>query len=353
MEENKTAVQVDYRKVFSEIWKRKKIYFIVVPTIIVLSSLYIICIPRTYTTDTEIIPETSNDAMTGGSSTLSSLASTFGFDMSAMKSEDAITPLMYPDLMNDNGFIIQMLKIKVSNSENTLHTDYFTYLYKHQKAPWWEKMINSIKYMMSSKNKEEAKDYNIKDPYHISRKQNKLVEKVRQNVSIKVDKKTGSITIGVTDQDPLICKTVADSVRGQLERFIINYRTKKVREDYEYYKKLTEEAHKDYQKQRQLYGSFADADEEVILESYRQKQEELENEMQLKYNTYTTMSHQMEAARAKVLAKTPAFTLVKGAAVPVKPDGPKRLFFVLVWTILAFIGTSLYVLRNILLPQNE
>jgi hypothetical protein len=40
--------------------------------------------------------------------------------------------------------------------------------------------------------------------------------------------------------------------------------------------------------------------------------------------------------------------LVKGASVPLKPSGPKRMIFVLVMTILAFCGTTIYVLRDII-----
>ena len=57
----------------------------------------------------------------------------------------------------------------------------------------------------------------------------------------------------------------------------------------------------------------------------------------------------METARAKVLAKTPAFTLIKGAAVPIKPESPKRMLFVIMWAFIAILGTTIYVLRDITL----
>ena len=64
--------------------------------------------------------------------------------------------------------------------------------------------------------------------------------------------------------------------------------------------------------------------------------------MQLKYNTYTTLMTQYQAAKAKVQERTPAFTLVQGAAVPIKPAGPKRMIFVIGMCVLAVFGTSLY-----------
>ena len=81
---------------------------------------------------------------------------------------------------------------------------------------------------------------------------------------------------------------------------------------------------------------------DVMLESVKAKRNDLENDMQLKYNTYSTMMTQYQAAKAKVQERTPAFTLVQGAAVPIKPSGPKRMLFVIGMCVLAVIVTSLY-----------
>lgn len=347
MERQQEYTVVDWRKVFKEIWKRKKLYFIVVPIVMILASLYIVSIPRGYTTDTEIIPETQGD-LNSNTGALGSLASSFGFDMSNLESSDAITPMLYPDLLKDNGFIVSLFKIKIITQDGKIKTDYFTYISKYQKKAWWNKIIGEIK---SKFTKKQASTKKQLDPYDLPKKTDDVVKNIRNSLSIKVDKKTGSITISVSDQDPLVCKTIADSARTRLENFITNYRTKKAKDDYAYYKKLTEEAHADYQKIRRQYGSYSDANEDVILQSVKSKQEDLENEMQLKYNAYTTLSTQMDAARAKVLAKTPAFTLIQGAAVPIKPESPKRMIFVLVWAFIAFGGTTIYVLRDIILPK--
>jgi uncharacterized protein involved in exopolysaccharide biosynthesis len=104
-----------------------------------------------------------------------------------------------------------------------------------------------------------------------------------------------------------------------------------------------EEAKASYEKARRLYGSYSDANSEVILESYRAKQNDLENDMQLKYNNYTTMVTQYQAAKAKVQERTPAFTMIKGANVPIKASEPKRMFFVLGMLILGIFCTMCYI----------
>ena len=160
---------------------------------------------------------------------------------------------------------------------------------------------------------------------------------------MRVDKKTGIISIKTTAQDALICKTLADSACAHLQAFITEYRTKKAIIDKEYYKQLTEEAKENYEKARRLYASYADANSEVVLASYRTKLDDLENDMQLKFNNYTAMTTQYQAALARVQERTPAFTMIKGATVPYKPTGPKRMIFVVGMLIFASILLSLYV----------
>ena len=42
----------------------------------------------------------------------------------------------------------------------------------------------------------------------------------------------------------------------------------------------------------------------------------------------------------------PVFTLIKGAEVPIKPAGPKRMIFALVMTVLAAFILSVIILRK-------
>ena len=95
---------------------------------------------------------------------------------------------------------------------------------------------------------------------------------------------------------------------------------------------------------------MADASTNVRLRSVELKMEDVENDMQLKLNAYTTINTQLQAAKAKVQEKTPAFTVLKGAAVPVKPAGPKRILFIAEMLFLACFVVSMYILKSILKP---
>lgn len=337
--EKKDADIIDLSLIFKKIAARKKIFYKTLPIAFVLSCAYILCIPRYYASSLSLAPEISGTSMQG---TLGSIASSFGIDLGSMETTDAINPLLYPDLMDDNGFVVDLFSIRVRSMDGEIDCNYYDYLNKHQKTAWWKKPIGYIKNLFKEK-ETPKKNSGKQDPYILSKRQDDIAGAVRRNVVINVDKKTGVITISVQAQDPLICKTVADSVKERLQLYITDYRTNKARIDEKYYKELVVQAKQDYEKSRQLYSSFSDANTDIILESVRARQNDLENDMQLKYNTYSTLMTQYQAAKAKVQERTPAFTVVKGAAVPIKPAGPKRMLFVLGMTFMTFLLTSLYI----------
>ena len=348
MEVKKEMEVIDLRVVFKKIWSRRKLFYKVLPITFVVSCAIILCVPRYYTSSLSLAPEIGNSSGMGG--TLGSLASSFGLDLGAMETTDAINPMLYPDLMEDNGFVTGLFDINVKSMDGEINCSYYEYLTKHQKRAFWTYAIGWVKRLLTTKDQGGKKGGKF-DPYMLSKKQDDAAALIRSFVTISIDKKTAVITIETKAQDALICKTVADSVKERLQIFITNYRTNKSRIDEQYYKKLVDEAKADYEKARRLYASYADANMEVMLESYKATQADLENDMQLKYNTYTTLMTQYQAARAKVQERTPAFTLVKGAAVPIKPAGPKRMLFVIGMCILVTMITSLWLIRDVVKKQ--
>ena len=342
---------------FSQIWKtvcsKKKWYALGFAITFVLSSLYILDIPRYYQSQTTMAPESESTQASGGM--LNSLASSFGVNLSQAQSDDAIQPLIYPDLMNDNGFVAQLFNIKIHTIDDSISTTYYNYLRYHQKNSSLAKLKESIMAVFQKddfKGPKQGKGQKF-NPYFLSKKDNGIIEQIRQSVSINVDKKTNVISINTQAQDPLVCKTLADSVRQRLQEFITNYRTSKSRKDVEYYQKLTNDARATYEKTRRRYATISDQNMDLLLETEKSKVEDLENTMQLQYNAYTALNAQLEAARTKLRMYTPVFTTVEGAAVPVKPAGPKRMIFVIFCLFLTFIIMSFVFLKDLIFKKKD
>ena len=356
-QEPQPADIVDLKEVIKSVWNRRRLFYKVWAVTFVLSCIYILPIPRTYTASLLLAPELGG-SISGGS--LADLASTFGINMENMQTNDAFHPELYPEVISTNSFITDLFDVNVRTADGTLSTDYHTYLSKHQKQTFYKipyywlrrqlKKLAGPKQPVVADTQGEAEGRHSRfNPFILSEEDTKLVEKVRMLISCSIDKKTFVIKIQVADQDPLICATMADTVRVRLQDFITSYRTSKARGDMEYYKTLLDQARVEYQKALADYSAYADRHQNTILQAYLSERDELENNVAMKLNAFTAMNTQYEAAKAKVQERTPAFTLLKAATVPVKPDSPKRMIFVAAMLILATIGTGVYMLRDLIL----
>ena len=343
--EDKNKDVIDLRVITQKIIQQRRKFYLPLGITFVLSCVYIFSQPRYYTSDASLAPEMESSLGAGG--TLGSIASSFGIDLGDMQTSDAITPLLYPDLMNDNAFVCNLFNITVQTKDGELKTTYFDYLANHQKSPWWSGATSLLMNLFMSKEDDDVtNDSTSFNPYLLTNQQDEIVGKIQANITISVDKKTGVISLSVQDQDPLICKTMTDSVIVRLQNFITNYRTNKARTDVAYYTALVDSAHQEYVNAYMEHARYADANQHTVLESHRNKLTALENEMQLKYTSYSMLMAQLQAAQSKVQERTPAFTLLKGAALPIKPAGPKRMIFVAGMMMLVFFATALWIARK-------
>lgn len=351
-EENKNIIEeeessIDFGKLFQDIIKHKYLYLKVLPVTFIVAAIIALSMPNYYDCTVKLSPELSGSKSASG---LASLASSFGVNLgSAMgNSTEALFPTLYPDLMNSVDFKTSLFPVSVTiegdkeKGEADRTMSYYDYLKDEQKAPWWNAAIKGFFSIFG--NKEEKKE--ALDPFRLTKEQANIVKAIDEKVVCDVDKKTMVITISVTDQDPVICANMADTVKTRLQKFITDYRTNKARVDLEYSKKLYQETKARYEKARQKYAEFADANQDIILQTVRQKQTDLENEMQLQYNIYQQVAAQLQQAEAKVQEETPAFTTLQSATVPVKKTGPKRAQLCLIFLFLAFLATTAYIFHK-------
>ena len=336
---------IDFKKIFNDIVKHRMLYAKVLPIAFVLAAIYALALPNYYNCTVKLSPEMSGSKSTSG---LASLASSFGVNLgSGGAGTEALFPTLYPDLMNSVDFKTSLFHVPVTiegnkeKGEKDRTMSYYDYLSKEQKSPWWSQGIKAIMSMFNGQSSMVNEKVN---KFRLTREQAGIVKAIDQKVVCDVDKKTMVITINVTDQDPVIAATMADTVKTRLQNFITDYRTSKARVDLEYNRKICAETKARYEKARQLYAEFMDHNRDIILQTVRQKQTDLENEMQLQYNAYQQVAAQLLSAEAKVQEETPAFTTLQSATVPVMKAGPKRAQMCLIFVFLAFLGTTGWIL---------
>ena len=336
-------------QLWQDIKKHKKLFYKVLGITFIVSAIIMLSIPNYYKCTVMLAPELPGGNK--GTSGLASLASSFGVNLgSASAGADAIMPNLYPDLMNSVAFRASLFPVKVQQEDGDTAMTYYDYLENYQRLPWWSagmkavgKGISSVVSSIFGLEKETSDKVN---PFRLTKDQMAIVEKMEKKVVCDVDNKTFVITIDVTDQDPLIAATLADSVQTRLQDFITDYRTRKARIDLAYNQKLYKEAQERYEKARLKSAAYSDANRHAIFAEKQSEQTKLENEMQLQYRAYSQVATQLQLSEAKVQEETPAFTTLQPATVPVKKLGPKRAMTCLVFLFLAALATTVWAFHR-------
>lgn len=332
------------KKVIKDKWSLL-VFFIIFA---VLGIAVALMTPRTYSTDVVVAPELSSGSMPEG---LSDIASMVGVDLNNgnKSSVDAIYPQIYPDVISSNDFIVQLFNIPVTTEGAKNSKTYFDHITKDAKKGFWDYpktwMGNIVKKITGKKDTTNLADAStVIDPVHLNKVQSDIRDAIRSQVTCVVDKKTNVITITAKDFDRFVSAEVADTVQKRLRNYIIEYRTKKFKQDVAYAQSLVDTAEAKYVKTRNAYTAFAEANTDVTQESFVTKRDEMENNMQMRYTNYTQALQQLQVAQAKLREHTPVFTVIQEASVPFKPSGTPRSLIVLGYVLAGLFFDAIWVL---------
>lgn len=338
-------MDIDLVKLSLSLLKRWKLYLKTCGTALVIGLIIAFSIPKEYTTTAKLAPEVNDNSKKIGD--LGGLAAMAGINLNNTSGSDAISPDLYPDVVQSIPFLIELFPVKVTNKERTLHATLYDYISKHQRETWWSYLLGapfrglaSLRHLFSEK---EEKD-NTVNPFYLTGEQQQVINELRSRIVIFVDKKTLVITVNVRMQDPVISATLTQVILEKLQTYITRYRTQKAKQDLKFTEKVYAEARTSYYKVQQAYAKFEDSNKNIISASYRTEQERLKNEMTLTFNVYNSLAQQYEQDKLKVQEQTPVYTIIDPATVPLRATSPNKVIILMAFLFLALLGTTAYII---------
>ena len=342
-EKNVEAVEessIDWQDLLSKAWKGKKFIITVTVVFMFLGLISALTMTRLYTSKVTLVPELGKST----SSSLSSLSSMLGLGgMTMGSSADAYHVTVYPEVVASTPFVAKMFDMRVTDPKKGIDTTLIGYLTRERFS-----IGNVIGYVTKPifslfSNKEEETKGNELNLFHLTKEQDRIVKTMNKAIQVDVDKKTGETTIQVTMDNPVIAATVADTVCKHLREYIVEYRTRKAREDLENYKKIADESYQRYLKASKAYAYYQDHNRGLILNAVISEGSRLSNELQIASQLYQQMKLQAEMARGKVIDEKPVFAIIHPATVPLLPQN-SRAKVLIIWTFIGFVFSCAWVL---------
>lgn len=336
--------QFDFSKILEILWKERKQIVKVIGIFIILGIIVSISIPKTYTTKVILSPESSQTGNNG----LANMASMIGIGgIGGITNQDALNSSMLPDIIKSTPYIVEMYNIKVT-PKDSIHSISLAEYISNQKKPWWSYCMGIpsfvIKYIMNIFYSQKTVEEKNIDIYRLTTKQKGVIELIKASLKASEDKKSNMIIISATLQDPEVTATVADSAVSKLQKYIIDYRTRKAQDDCRYLEKLCKEKKADYLLAQQKYADFMDANRNIILQKTQTEGTRLQNEMSITFQVYSQIETQLQMAKAKVQEAKPVFAIVEPASIPLAPSGPKKSFITFAFTLLGLTISSMWIL---------
>lgn len=346
MEEKKKNHEIDVVALIKNIFREWKTLLVYVGISAVLGLVIALAKPRVYTTEAILAPEFTSGTR-NVSSNLLSMASTLGVNIGSQMTNDAIYPMLYPEILSSQDFILELKDCLVRTKESNAEKTFMQHIQEDSKSPFW---LYPLTWFQSEDSREEN---TVNDVYKITKEDLAFFKSVKRSVDCIVNQKTMETYISVTDQDPLVSAIVVDTILNRLQKYIIEYRTTKARKDLDHYTLLAEETESRYNKAKEEYIAYSDGHQNIYFNDAKVKASILRSEMENEYNRFLSYKTLCYQAEEKIQEEKMAFFVIQKPKMPDKPSGTSKKVILLLFMMFgAFIG-SLRISWSYLVPTNK
>lgn len=306
-------------------------------------------IPRTYISTAVVAPELTTRNTAGG---LTSLANLAGININSMAVTDAMHPDMYPAIVTSTNFMVSLfdMPVEIDTKDGIVKTDLYDYMVNYCKSPWWTPVLG---FPMMLKDKimslfkpedefESGEGHSEINPIRLTRQQESVAKALSKSITINVAKKTYLLTVKTKMQDRMIAAQLANTVVENLQRFVIDYRTERTRQNVDYYRKMVAESREEYLKSQQEYARYLDRNQDVLRKAAQVEVQRLQNEANLRYQLYNSMSQSLMQTEAKLQLESPVLVVIQQGMAP-SIGNPSKVKLAILFFMLGIGAACLWV----------
>ena len=328
----KGEIEIDLVALAKTLWKGRKIIGRVLLVAGLTGLLIAVLTPKEYTARTSMVPQTSKTGSKLGG--LSSLAAMAGFNLDMASNEEAISPMVYPQIVGSVPFQLELMNTSFSFSDVAQPVSLYTY-YTDIANPGILFLIGQYTIglpdllIQAIKGEPEAKPVAAgKGPISLTRKQEKIRKLIASRVSLTVDAKLGFLTLQASFHEAMLSAQVADQARELLQKYITRYKIEKASDQLAFVEERYREKKKEFEKVQEQLAIFRDQNKNVSSALAATREDRLQSEYTISLNVYNELAKQLEQAKIQVKEATPVFSVLEPASVPQKRSKPNRILIV-------------------------
>ncbi len=315
--------------------------------------------PKEYVSYTKLLQEAQNQP--AANQGLRMLGQLGGINIGqGMGMERGLSPELYPEIIESTDFLqellLQPLEFSTLGQELTL-LEFFNY---HYKEPFRERFYRGVG------------NYTVRLPLTLYKNLRGLFnrpvdefggnsEQILENVTLtdrevliltpqfryaksqvesRIDLEPDGLILIVETRlsDPMAASQFNLIIADRMREYIVNYQNEKSRLNLQFVEKLYEEARARYQRSQEELALFTDRNQGNLTATAALELDRLQDQRDLTFQLYSSISQRLEEARIRVQEDTPIFTTFQRPILPTTPESSSFLVIPVFLLFGIFIG---------------
>nr|MBP8851278.1 lipopolysaccharide biosynthesis protein [Breznakibacter sp.] len=318
--ENKPIIQndeIDLIQLFKTIWAGRKIIYLTVALFFIIGIVVAVTSPVKYKASATLLP--SSEKKGGSLGGLSSLAGLAGINLGGLDAS-GIDPSLYPQIVESTPFKMELIKQKFDFEGFSEPVSFLEVVSKKQPESFGSLLLKytiklpfTIKDALSSKPSTVSggsKKYAVAVE-EFSTGEQQAIQHVSKIVKITVDSKGGLVTVEVELGQATLTAEVTAKVVELLQRYVIDYKTKQVRDKLAFIEKNYEEKRSDFERAQKALLNYRDQNRNVVSERVNIDYQRLSDAYDLSSTVYKGVAQQYEQVKLQVKEETPVFSVIE------------------------------------------
>jgi len=298
--------RIDWMNILSILWNSRKFIGIVTGVVTALAIIYSLILPESFKSTAVILPDADKSKL-GSLGGISDLAAIAGISVGG---EGSIVKL-YPTILKSESVLRGVIYAKYQTKE-------------------FSDSVNLIQYWRI-KDKNPERDYEV------------ALQNLRAGLDVAMDLKTAVLTMSIETSEPQLSADILNTVIGTLERFIRTKRNTNASEQRKWIEARLIEVKEDLSKAENVLKNFREKNRSISgSPQLLLDQERFMREVQINATMYTELKKQYELVKIEEIRTTPIINVMDYARAAASKERPKRRNIVLVWLMLAFVGSGSY-----------
>jgi len=345
---------IDIMALVKQLWDGRKTIIIWTCSFIVLGLIAALTMKRTYAVSTVMVPQINSKS----NSSLSSLASLAGFDLGTATNATDLSPLIYPQIVSSVPFRKELMYTPVHYEKVDTAVSMYTYYTEIVKPTVFGTIMKytvGLPGVILNALRKEKPDIvlpgggsvdNTPKPLVLTKKEEKILKTIGENVSLAVDKKEGYITLNVKGSEPIQTAELAMKAQKLLQEEITRFRIEKSQSELEYIQARYDEIKKETESYQEQLARLTDRSQSTIATRDGIELARIQSKYNISNSIYSELSKQLEQAKMQVKKDTPVFTVIQPVTVPIQPAN-SRAKTLIVWTFFGgVLGCGIVLGRN-------